>query len=138
MLTAEYLLRRKNEGGGYYFLKKGFYFIKIDSRTLFLVTFFISLSIISSWMDKLERDYYGAPEGVAIEGVQVSRLLPGELREVVQEMAIRYQKVPVEPSLDRDTGAIIAEQAGVIVDVEKSVSNILAAREGENIELVIA
>ena len=86
------------------------------------MTFFISLSIISSWLDKMERDYYGVPKGVAIEGVQVGRLLPGELREVVQEMAIRYQKVPVEPALDRETGAIIAEQPGIIVDVEKSVS----------------
>ena len=118
-------------------MKKGFYFIKIDGRTLFLVTFFISLSIISSWLDKMERDYYGVQKGVAIEGVQVGRLLPGELREVVQEMAIRYQKVPVEPALDRETGAIIAEQPGIIVDVEKSVSNTLAAEEGENIELVL-
>ncbi len=118
-------------------MKKGFYFIKIDGRTLFLVTFFISLSIISSWMNKLERDYYGAQNGVAIEGVQVGRLLPGELRDVVQEMAIRYQKVPVEPTLDRDTGAVIAEKPGIIVDVDESVSNILAAQEGESIALVL-
>lgn len=118
-------------------MKKGFYVFKIDSRTLFLVTFFISLSLISSWMDKLERDYYGAQKGVAIEGVQVARLLPGELREVVLEMAIRYQSVPVEPALDRDSGAIIAGQEGIIVDVDKSVNKILAAQEGEKVSLVL-
>lgn len=118
-------------------MKKGFYFIKIDGRTLFLVTFFISLSIISTWVNKLERDYYGVQKGVTVEGIQVSRLLPGELREVVQEMAIRYQKVPAEPTLDRVTGAIIAEKPGIIVDIDKSISNILAAREGEKCKLVL-
>lgn len=117
--------------------KKGFYFIKIDGRTLFLVTFFISLSIIGSWVNKLERDYYGAEKGVSIEGEQVGRLLPGELREIVEEMAIRFQKVPVEPSLDRDTGAVLSEQSGVIVDVEESVNNVLAAAEGEKVKLVL-
>lgn len=117
-------------------MKKGFYFIKINSRTLFLVTFFISLTIVSSWVEKMERDHLGAKTGVTIEGIQVERLLPAELREVVEEMAIRQQKLPIEPSVDKQTSAIIPQKAGVIVDVEKSVNRVLAADEGQDIKLV--
>ncbi len=117
-------------------MKKGFYFIRIDGRTLFLVTFFISLTIVSSWVEQLERDHIGVKKGVCIEGVQVERLLPGELREVVEEMAIQYQKLPKEPSLDRQTSAIIPEEAGIIIDMEGSINRILTAGEGEQVQLL--
>lgn len=117
--------------------RKGFYFIKIEGRTLFLVTFFISLSLIGSWVTKLERDYYGVEKGVTVEGEQVGRLLPGELREIVEEMAIRWQKVPVEPSLDRASGAVLCEQPGVVVDVEETINDTMAAAEGEKVKLVL-
>lgn len=100
------------------------------------MTFFISLTIVSSWVEKMERDHLGVKKGVTIEGVQAERLLPGELREVVEEMAIREQKLPVEPSIDKQTAAIISEKSGVIIDVEQSVNRTLAAAEGEQIKLL--
>ncbi len=117
-------------------MKKGFYVIKLDGRTLFLVTFLISLTIVGSWVEKMERDHLGAKKGVAIEGVQVGRLLPGELREVVEEMAIQEQRLPVEPSIDKQTGAIIPEKAGTIIDIGRSIDIIMAASEGQPVKLL--
>ncbi|CFX68031.1 Vancomycin resistance VanW [Syntrophomonas zehnderi OL-4] len=77
----------------------------------------------------------GVKKGVTIEGVQVERLLPGELREVIEEIAIQVQKLPVEPSIDKQTGAILPEKPGMVINVEDSVNQILAAAEGDTVKL---
>lgn len=99
------------------------------------MTFLLSLTIVNSWLDKLERDQLGVKKGVTIEGVQVERLLPEELREVIEEMAIQEQKLPVEPTIDKQTGAIIPEKSGIIINVEENVSQILAVAEGNEVKL---
>ncbi|PKM76367.1 MAG: hypothetical protein CVU90_12690 [Firmicutes bacterium HGW-Firmicutes-15] len=88
-------------------------------------------------MDRIERDLLGVREGVTVENVKVERLLPGELRGVVEEMAIRYQKLPIEPRLDQDTGGIIAEESGISVDVDKTLAQIQAAAPGQIVQLEI-
>ncbi|MBO8158313.1 MAG: VanW family protein [Thermosyntropha sp.] len=55
----------------------------------------------------------------------------------MEELAVRYQKVPVEPAIDKITGEIIPEQDGIIVDVEKTLSKVLAADENEKLDLEI-
>ncbi|MDD3363960.1 MAG: VanW family protein [Syntrophomonas sp.] len=88
-------------------------------------------------MDRIERDLLGVPEGVTVENVKVERLLPGELRGVVEEMAMRYQKLPIEPRLDQETGAIIAEESGTSVDVDKTLAQIQVAAPGQKVQLEI-
>jgi len=88
-------------------------------------------------MDRVERNVRGVKEGVSIEDVSVERLLPGELRGVIEEMAMRYQKVPVEPRLDKETATIIPEEEGVIIDVEKTLTQIQAAPPGQKLSLEI-
>jgi vancomycin resistance protein YoaR len=118
-------------------LKKGFHVIKLNGRTLFLLSFFISVSLLGSWVDKIERHYTGAKEGVHIENIEVSRMLLGELREIVAEMAIHRQKLAVEPSLDKASGAIFDGQQGIIVEIDETVANILAAEENTTVKLVL-
>lgn len=118
-------------------MKKGFHVINLNSRALFLMSFFISLSLLTTWMDQVERDLIGVRKGVTLENINIERLLPGELREVIEEMAMRYQTLPIEPRLDQATGNIIAEQSGSHVDVEKTLAQIQAAAPGQNIKLDI-
>lgn len=101
-----------------------------------MLTFFISVTLISTWVDRIERHYNGAQEGVRIEDINVGRLLPAEIYEVAAELAVRYQKLPVDPVLDKDSGAIIAGRQGVIVDIEQTVANTLSAAPHTNIKLV--
>ncbi len=79
----------------------------------------------------------GAQEGVMVEDIDVTRLLPGEIRDVIEEIALKHQKLPVEPSMDKETGVITAEQAGTTVDVEKTLAKIIASPPGQRNEVEI-
>lgn len=114
-----------------------FKFIKIDSKAFFVITFFISLTVITNWIDDLERYMWGVKPGVVMAGEDFGKLLPGEARLAVEELAIRYQKLPVEPGLDKKSGEIIPEKSGCIVDVETSMRKIITADENEDLELVL-
>jgi hypothetical protein len=82
-------------------LCKRFYFIKLDIGVICLITFFVSLSFIAAWFDKVERDLYGVKPGVTLNNEHCARLMSAEVRLIVEEMAIRYQKLPLNPGLIR-------------------------------------
>ncbi len=100
------------------------------------MAFFCSLTFLSSWVDKLERDAFGVKAGVSLEGVGVERLLPEELEEVVRGIALPHQKMPVEPRLDKKTGLVISEEIGSTVDIEATLAQLWSCPSGENIQLV--
>jgi vancomycin resistance protein YoaR len=52
-------------------------------------------------------------------------------------MAMRHQKLPIEPRLDRATGNIIPEVSGCSVDIDKTLAQIRAAVPGQNVRLEI-
>mgnify|MGYP002478573809 CR=1 FL=1 len=99
------------------------------------MAFFCSLTFLSSWVDKLERDAFGIKAGVSLEGVEVERLLPEELEEVVRGIALPHQKLPVEPRLDKNTGQVISEEMGSTVDIEATLAQLWSSSPGQNIEL---
>jgi vancomycin resistance protein YoaR len=99
------------------------------------MSFFISLTLISTWLDHLEREYFGVQEGVTLQDIAMDRMLEDEVRDEVQELAIRYQKVAVEPRIEKN-GQVIEEQEGLLVLVDSSVSRVLAAAPGDKVELV--
>ena len=70
-------------------------------------------------------------------GEKLEGLLPGDLRLLVENMALKEQRLPLEPALDKETGEVITEQEGCIVDIEGSVSKALQAEEGEKLELLM-
>ncbi|MGI6452065.1 MAG: VanW family protein [Syntrophomonadaceae bacterium] len=85
----------------------------------------------------MERHFYGIKPGVQMVGEDFSKLLPDEARAAVEELAIKYQKLPVEPSLDRETGEILKEEAGTIVNIEKCIERLFNAQENEDVPLAI-
>jgi vancomycin resistance protein YoaR len=95
----------------------------------------ISLSVMNTWLDKIERHLYGVKAGVMVEGQELSGLLPDEVQMVVEELAIKNQALRQEPGLDKDTGKVIPPKPGKIIDVEATVEKILAAEEYACIEL---
>ncbi len=74
---------------------------------------------------------------MTINGEDVGRLLPEEVRTCVEHLAIRYQKVPSEPVLDKKTGKIISEVNGCIISLEDNIEQIMMAGEGEKLQLEI-
>lgn len=71
--------------------------------------------------------------GVTMEGQDLSGLLPAEVRSVVMELAIRNQKLPVEPALDKESGEIIEKQDGCIINVDSSVKKVLSATSNQQL-----
>lgn len=116
-------------------LFKDFYFIRLDRRAVFLMTFFISIPLLANWVDRVERHFYGVPPGVIMGEQDFSGMLPEEVTGAVEYLAIKYQKLPREPYLDKKTGQMVAEAAGLIVDVPASVKKILNAAEGQHLKL---
>ncbi len=86
-------------------------------------------------MDKIERHFYGVKAGVTLESHVVEDLLPDEVRLVVEDLAIQMQKLPLEPAIDKQTGAIVPEEIGAIVDIERSIMGVLSAQENEEVFL---
>jgi hypothetical protein len=76
------------------------------------LSLFISLPLLASGLDKLDRYLYGVKPGVTVNGEEVGGLLPEEVIRLVEHLAIRHQKVPSEPALDRNSGEIIPEVEG--------------------------
>jgi len=101
-----------------------------------MITFFISLSIISAWLDSFIRDMYGVEPGVKLENQDMSGLLKEEVRGLVMEMAMQELRLPKEPEIDKKTGRIIPEQPGLLVDVETSINNVMQAQSNQTVSLV--
>lgn len=136
MVFIEYKFMSKYEGWSIFYRKR-FYVWQFNRRTIILFAFLISLPLISSWVDRVERHFWGVKPGVEVAGKDVGRLLPEELQEVIEELAVRYQRVPVEPTVDKVTGEIIPEEDGIIVDIEGTVNEVLKANENDKVSLKI-
>jgi len=99
------------------------------------MSIFISIPLLANCLDSLERHIWGVKPGVTIQGEDMGGLLPEEVRGVVEHMAVRYQKLPSEPELDKKTGEIIPEENGSIVNIEGNIAQIKEAQEGEALDL---
>lgn len=116
-------------------LLKGFYFIRLDQRVWLLLTFFISIPLLANWVDQVERHFFGVAPGVIMAGRDFSGMLPEEVAADIEYLAIKHQKLPREPGLDKRTGQITGEATGVVIDVPGSVNKVLNAAEGQHLEL---
>ena len=101
-----------------------------------MITFFISLSMLSVWLDSFIRDIYGVKPGVKLEGQDISGLLREEVRGLVMEMAMQEWLLPQEPEIDKKTGRIIPEKPGIIVDVQSTINNVMQAQANQSVALV--
>lgn len=99
-----------------------------------LLTLVISVALLGGLFEKLDRDLHGVKSGVNLEGIPLGGYLSYELMPIIEEIAAREQRGPIEPSLDK-SGNIIPERYGVEIDVEGSIRNILAASKGERISI---
>ncbi|HWP97025.1 MAG TPA: VanW family protein [Syntrophomonadaceae bacterium] len=87
-------------------------------------------------MDRWERQVYGAKPGVTLEGHMVGGLLKEEVRGVVQELAIKNELLPVEPSLERESGRVIPGRDGCQIQVDQSIQQVMEAGQDQTLSLV--
>ncbi|MGE5390016.1 MAG: VanW family protein [Deltaproteobacteria bacterium] len=65
----------------------------------------------------------------------MSGLLPAEVRQVVGEMAVRYQTLPREPSLEKESGRVISGRDGQIVAIQPNIRAVMEAPPGKHLKL---
>ncbi len=107
---------------------------KLDTLNIFLICFFISIPIISMWLDRLERHFYGVQPGVCLEGEPMGNLLQDEVRLSIQEMAARSVALPAEPQLDKESGQIVPGKIGKIINIDASTRKVMNAHHNARVK----
>ncbi|NLV16930.1 MAG: VanW family protein [Syntrophomonadaceae bacterium] len=65
--------------------------------------------------------------GVTIEDHEIGGFMPGEVEVVVDELVVKYRRMPRDASIDRDSGQIIPDMNGTEVNVEATTRAIFGA-----------
>lgn len=117
-------------------MRKGITTLALQRQSIFLIGFFLSLSLYAVWLDRVERNLYGVEPGVVVDGIDLTGKLPEEVEIILQELAIKHKVLPVNPMLDKETGEIIAEKNGYEVNIDATMESIFAAPPGQNVYLV--
>jgi len=115
-------------------------FITIRRRTLILIILAIILVIAAACvvisMPRMRRAAHGAKPGVRLRDVDVGGLYQEEVRSVVLGLAGSVERMPREAIYYAETGDIISEEPGIVVDIDNTVKSVMAAPRGANVDLV--
>lgn len=85
--------------------------------------------------ERILRLRYGVAPGVTLEGVETGGLLRGEILDLVHRLAWEKERPPRQAYLDPETGALIPEITGLLVDRESSVTLVMSAPRGSRLIL---
>lgn len=96
----------------------------------------VTAGIVLNW-NRISRRVIGVRAGVRLNGQLVGGLLPKEVAQVVRGMATRLNRNPRNAAYFLETGEIIPEQTGRIIDVAATVNRICTAPAGSNLDLVV-
>ena len=94
-------------------MRKGITTLALRRQSIFLIGFFLSLSLYAVWLDRVERNLYGVEPGVVVDGIDLTGKLPEEVEVILQELAIKHKVLPVNPMLDKETGEIIPKKTAM-------------------------
>ncbi|MCR4426297.1 MAG: polysaccharide deacetylase family protein [Firmicutes bacterium] len=114
--------------------------ITIRRRTIWLCILAVVLTLVAACaaagLPRLRRVSIGAARGVTVAGTNVGGLLPDEVREVVLGLVASVERRPREALYHSETGEIIPEEAGITLDVDATVRDVMAAPRGSRVSLV--
>ncbi|WP_408954492.1 VanW family protein [Natroniella sp. ANB-PHB2] len=120
-----------NQGGIVYLIKRGIIILVI------IILFVILLLGLLGELDKLRRVFWGIEDGVNYHQYDLSGYLPHEVKELLLDYSQELILYPVDASLEQDSGEIIPEVFGQILDITATKEEILEAEEGEYLESVV-
>lgn len=84
----------------------------------------------------VRRWQHGAAKGVVLEGRPVGGLLPHELRGIIARLAEEHGRQPRNAGYFKETGELIPEKDGLVVDIEGTLKKVLTAKEGEHVQVI--
>lgn len=113
--------------------------MKIARRKILIIAliFLFSVCILLSLRVKITRQLAGVAGGVRLEGLDMSYWLEDEVNSYIEKRTRKLKKRPQNASFDRISGDISPEIQGRFVHLSNSVSKVMVAVKGENVELDI-
>ena len=110
--------------------------IIIKKNVATFVIFSLAVTFFAGLVDKVERKIYGVKSGIYLEEIDMTGYYAREVRAAARNLAIEKNKDPRNAHFDKDTGEVVAGVNGIKVDVEKTMSKVLAAKKATKIKLV--
>lgn len=96
----------------------------------------LATGLFVGWLERTERHLYGVKPGVYLEDHLVEGYLRDEVEDVIDEMIVKYRRLPVDAGLDRETGTVIKEKNGWEVDAGATLERVMRAPEGTRVKVV--
>ncbi len=115
------------------------FIVTVKRRTVILAIVAVILVIVSACvamsMPKLKRIMTGVRPGVTLSGIAVGGLFADEVRQVVLGLAPRVERLPREAMYHSETGEVVPEEFGLLVDVDRTVLTVMAAPRGASVDV---
>ncbi|MGM0370187.1 MAG: VanW family protein [Bacillota bacterium] len=87
-------------------------------------------------LDRIRRILLGVEEGVEFENYNVGRHLRDEVAEVVSSYARHNVRYPIPAIINEESGQIIPETSGKIIDIEQTVDKIFSVDRREKVQAI--
>lgn len=88
--------------------------------------------------ERVARKLFGVKADVWLEGHNVAGMLPEEVAELVQQLAVTVNRSPADAGFFQETGEIIPARSGKRVEVAETVNRVCLARPGSSLNLLVA
>ena len=113
------------------------YFLKNKKVLILLFVTALIFLCFDEHIERYNRQRYGVAKGVKLEGLLVEGLLEKELYELIEQIAPEIEYPLRNAYLDRETSQLVKEVVGKKIHYTHTVENILAAKPGSRVSLVI-
>ncbi|MCK8816469.1 VanW family protein [Natroniella sulfidigena] len=123
--------KMSDQGGIIYVVQRGAIILVIIILVVILL-----LSLLGE-LDKVRRVIWGVEDGVSYYQYDLSGYLSHEVEELLLEHSQELILYPVDATLDQESGEIIPEAFGQILDITATKGKIVEAEEGEYLESVL-
>ena len=103
------------------------------------VTFIVVvlISIAAPFVRQVERRVFGVKPQVYLENRCLEYYFEKEVRLIVRELAREINQDVINANIDKETGGIIPETNGVVVDIEATVEQIMSASSNSKLVPVL-
>ncbi|MCK8826254.1 VanW family protein [Natroniella acetigena] len=88
-------------------------------------------------LDKVRRVIWGVEDGVSYHQHDLSGYLPHEVEELLLDYSQELILYPVDATVDQESGEIVPEVFGQILDITATKKEIMEAEEGKYLESVL-
>lgn len=112
--------------------------IKFVWRSVIIAFIIILLTVfllgIAGEIDKIRRTLWGVEKGVSFYNYNVSNKLRKEVATVISSYAQSHIRYPLPAAINEETGAVVPETKGKIIDITATVDKIFSAKQGETVK----